>query len=287
MVVVSSPTYWSVQQPNGQEVSLQNFCQNITTLGGDRLAPAPLRGANLVVPGVVGQTWMPKIVDSRTITLGMWVNGANPDGTIPRSQDAQQAFYSNFTALRNLLWSPYSQFLLYKRFYVNGVLTTAYAKAQYASGLDPTMNGPSSAAFTVDLLLAEPYFYTAPSTINLTTGVGSSDTSTVVIGGDAETSKIAFTVNGARAHPKVHSNTLDVQWEYTPALNAGDVLSVDVPSFTATTTPSGASTYTSSGSVLHTGDTNWFVMQPGSNTIVASSDSGTGLMTMTYREAYL
>lgn len=161
----TTPEFWAVDG-----VSLQTFAYNITTWGGDRQAPPPARGDNITVPGEVGSIWSPKIPDSRTMTLAMWVQGATEDGTYPADASRIQQFEQNWSMLRKLLWDPYRQFTLTKQIVTPAHLVadiafpastiTVAAKAQFAGGLNPTMIGHGGAAtFSVDLFLADPFFY--------------------------------------------------------------------------------------------------------------------------------
>lgn len=272
----STDTFWDVDG-----VSLQTLAWNIVTLGGDRLAPPTLRGSNLIIPSAPGSRWMPKVVDSRTITLGMWVIGANEDGTAPTGGTAQK-FDANFRKLRQLLWTPNREITLTKRFYVDGVLKTAVAKAQYAGGLAPTMNGRGRAVFTVDLFLSDPYFYGPETTKTLANG-----SQTVTISGDDTTRAIKLTAHGSRKYPKVRNNTLNVDVEYHADLSASDTVLMDVKNYTSVTTPSGTPQFSSVGSIRHTGNPFWFLLQPGDNTVVVSSSTGTGTVTMVYQEVWL
>lgn len=268
--------YWDVDG-----VSLQTFAFNIETIGGDRLAPPPLRGDDITIPGAPGDIWMPKMVASRTITLGMWVIGAEEDGSMPTGT-AKAQFDENFRKLRQLLWTPNRQITLTKRFYVNGVLKTASAKAQFVSGLAPTMQGRTRGVFSVDLRLADPYFY-GPE-VNLPLANGSQ---TVTIDGDDITRAIKIHVDGPRVNVKVRNNTLDVDVEHISNLSLDDDLDIDVKAYTATTDPAAVPAFNSTGSIRHTGSPHWLLLQPGANTVVVSSTSGTGLVTLTYQEAWL
>lgn len=274
-MATSTTQFWDVDG-----TPLQTYAYNIESLGDDRLSVSALRGTDLTIPGYPGDTFMPKMVASRKITLAMWVSGADVNGVVSGDQSA--AFMQNWRTLRALLWTPNRQIVLTKRFYVGATLITASAKAQYAGGLLPSMHGPAGAAFTVDLQLADPYFYGPQVNSTLLTG-----SQVVNVLGDDVTRNIQFAINGARVNPKVHSNTMNVDVQYTGTLNAGDAVAISVPTFTSSTTPSGLASYNSVGSILHTGDPAWFLLTPGNNTIVLSSTSGIGVVTMTHQAAWL
>lgn len=276
-MTTSTLEYWDVDG-----VSLQTHAFDIETVGGDRLAPPSLRGTNVLVPNATGRRWMPKQVDSRTITLGMWVIGTEEDGFAPTDKTLKAQWDENFRKLRTLLWQPGRQFVLTKRFYVDGVLKTASALGQYAGGLNPNMNGRARGVFTVDISLADPYFYSAAVT---TSALSSSQT--LSIGGDAVTDKIQIHIDGARLNPKIRNDTMGVEVEYHADLSSGDDLDVDVETFTSVTDPAAAPAFNSIGSIRHAGAAQWLLLQPGDNVIEATSTSGIGTMFLTYQEAWL
>jgi len=202
-------------------VPLQTYAYNITTLGGSRMSPPPLRGTNINVPFRPGTTWQPRIPDSRTITLAMWVLGCNTDGSLPEDRDLQFKFKRNWRELTQLLWKPKRELTLSKKIWVpetelvqaNAPFVmypeyqgyrqlTVHAKATFVGGLEPEMTGNSRATFMVDLLLSDPYFYGDPITHNFdvkTTNIGSSKITTgrnyksLHVLGDDATSKIFIT----------------------------------------------------------------------------------------------
>lgn len=267
MAINTTDTYWSV---NG--VSLNTNAQNISTLAG-RMSPPPTRGSNVVVPYSPGARYVPKVADSNTITLAMWVKGANPDGSAP-TIGADAAFEDNWRALRRLLWTPGKQFSITKRFKVNGVLRSATALGEFAGGMEPTMMGRNGAKFTVDILLADPYFYDDVAvTKSLVTGANTLD-----LLGDADTANIIATISGSRGFPRIAvTSPLPHLVEYLGAITVGQTVQIRSREYSAITTPSGSPAYDSSGLISHSGHPQWLVLSPGTNNITLS---GTGLGTV-------
>src|SRR5690606_8940570 len=130
--------------------------------------------------------------------------------------------------------------------------------------------------------LADPYFYGPEQVLSLSTG-----TQTVTIDGDDTTRAINFTIDGPRKNPKIRNNTLKVDVEYHGDLSTGDEVQIDVQGYTSVTDPSGLDPFRSVGSIRHTGDPSWFLLQPGDNSVVVSSDTGIGLVSLAYREVWL
>lgn len=85
-MVNSTDEFWDVDG-----VSLQTLTQNLKSIGGDRMAPPPLRGDNPVVPGAPGSSFVAKMPGERTMTLEGWVTGSRETLTPMH---------------RNLAWNP-------------------------------------------------------------------------------------------------------------------------------------------------------------------------------------
>lgn len=301
----TTETYWDV---DGQ--SLQTYAFNIETLGGDRLAPPQVRRSSQKVPYMVGTRFVQGVPDERTITLGMWVQGSNQDGTVPTDEHLKRKFDRNWQMLRRLLWRPRKQFTLTKRFWVltadleaAGVDTTgltedglwtlysASAQVSYAGGLNPTMQGNAHGIFTVDLLLSDPFFYSEELTIPFTTETGGANpgpTQEVMILGDDRTMNIEVDFEGPLTSPRITNTTEEQELfvRYSSTVADGESATIRVKSFTATHYPSGEP-YPVSGNVNHRGDLYWFYMEPGVVDLILDVQSGTGTALLRYRPAWL
>jgi hypothetical protein len=296
----TTETYWDV---NG--VSLQTYAFNIDTLGGDRMSPPDLRGDDLVVPYMPGERRMKKIPGPRTITLGMWVVGANEDGTIPQDEAMRRVFDRNWMKLRKTLWSrrPYrvtKRMWVHEEEFENSFydvsslpqsgsfrLITVSAIAEFAGGLAPSMDGPGRASFTVDLNLADPYFYGAPISVPFSTATGGSNpgpSKTINVIGDDDTTHVAMDFIGPLTTPKFTATNPDgtkVTTQYGNVVAQAEHAVVSASSWTATHYTTGSS-YKGAGYVTHTGDIFWMNLQPGENDVVLSKQAGTGTATLTY-----
>lgn len=271
--------YWSADG-----VSLQTFARNISTLGGSRRGVPNLRGEDITIPYMPGQIWQPKTADSRTLSLAMWVRGTDDDGNYLDSSGDQ--FDANWEQLQQLLWTEGRQIKLTKRVKVNGALRSVSAMAEFAGGLEPTMIGRNAARTTVDLKLADPYFY--DDTIVTYTLVNGDNTIRVL--GTAPTLYINAKVAGPRNTPQVRVKSPAIaasQVQYNAALSTGDTLSMSVRQFQAVTKPNGIAAFDSSGLVTHSGLPQWLKLMPGDNVVNVASTSGTGLVQLDVRGAFL
>lgn len=272
---ISTDTYWDVDG-----TPLQTMAFNIATLGETRLSPPPFRGDNAVVPFSPGAYWLPKVVESKTITLAMWVIGSTEDGDFPSSSSAQRLFEDNWQKIRRLFWTPRRQLTLTKRFYVNGTLITAVGKAQFAGGLEPVMSGPVRGAFTVDLFMADPFFYGAEVSQSLALNTDE----TFTVDGDEQTTAVNIDFHNAFTNPKVTNSTTSTWAQYTGGIASGDTVTLDVANFSAEYDPSSGSNYAVSGKVDHDGlDPFWLALETGSNTLRLTTSSGNGSATVRYQ----
>jgi hypothetical protein len=275
----NTPNYWSVSDPANPAThkSLNTFANSIDTLGGDALGVANFRGANQTIPHAPGERWMPKVADARVLTLGMWVNGAEPDGSVP--SDPRALFNRNYRNLRRLLWRPRGEFTLRKRFRdENNIFRTADAQAEYASGLNPSMNGPARATFVVDLRLADPFFYEQVNPVNLVAG-----RQNIVNAGDAPSQRINVRANAVRGKFTIFNHTTGAGFTFNDTVGAGYV-DFNVKAYTAKNN-SGINMV---GSVTHSGASAWLELDPGVNDIeLIATGGGSGAVTLTYWNAWL
>lgn len=301
----STETYWDV---DGQ--SLQTYAFNITTLGGDRQAPPPVRRSSQRVPYMIGTRYTAGVPDEKTITLGMWVQGSDENGFPPTDEHLKRRWDRNWRMLRRLLWTPRRQFVLTKRFWllteeleaagadltglpVDGdwTLYSASARGTYAGGLSPTMQGQAHGIFTVDILLNDPFFYGPEISIPLTTSELEGDpgpTVTVPILGDDRTMNIEVDFEGPLTSPSITNETEPqiLYLRYANEIPDDETATVRVMPFTATHYPSG-DPYGASGNVQHEGDLYWLYMEPGETTLTLEAQAGTGSAALRYRPAWV
>ena len=275
-MTITTDTYWEAQG-----TALNTYAYNISTLGSDRDNVPPLRGDDIVIPFRPGQLFIPKQVDSRTITLAMWVQGCNTDGTIPRTGSAQRALYEkNLRKLRRLLWTPYRQFKLTKRFHDDyGTVVAGDAMVQFTGGLAPEMLGNAHGTFTVDLKLCDPYFYgRLPVTIRL----NASTAVKAAIGGDAPTNKVTvkFTTG---ANPQLTNVTDGVMVKYGATVPSAADIVIDSDAALAYRSDTLVSVR---DKMTHTGARLWFQLQPGPITLRAAVTSGSINTQLIYYPAY-
>lgn len=275
----TTPTFWDV---DGQ--SLQTYARNIDSVGGSRAAPPPTRGEDVVIPYQRGSRYVPKIADSRVISLQGWVRATDADGNAPATGKLKEALYDdNWRMLRGLLFTPGKQVVLRKRFNYAGAVRSAVALASYDGGLEPTMIGRHASRFTVDLRLSDPYFYDeAYSSKTLVTG-----NNTFVVEGDDWTSEILLTHDGVRNAPRVRNLTNGTDVLFNESLASGDSTTLDIAAYRAALSRNFAASKRWNSKVVHTGAPEWLRLSPGSNTLALSSTSGAGVTTLRYKAVWI
>jgi hypothetical protein len=265
---------------------LQTSYYNIATFGGSRFGMPTYRGSDYQVPYRAGQLWRAKYPDERTITLNMWTDSQMSANQAYPAGDPRRAFNDNWQALRALFFTRGAQGSIQGQLQRNWFLTgsgspslvTSTAMAEIAGSMDPTMNGRLSAAFSVDLLLSDPYFYGG---IRGQTVSGTGSISALgegVVGEGFASAVNAFTV--AISGPcTVTNNTAGVSFTHSGAGVASYPVTVDVLRSTATDHVGNNVI----GGMSHVGSRMWMTLLPGANSITASAGSAV----FTWCDAYV
>lgn len=147
-------------------VSINSLAFNIARLDGSREGPPGVRGENLLVPLRPGRIWAEKFPEERTITLGMWIQGVDPQTGAPPdtgSNALRRQFKANWQHLIDLFYKPWREIKLTKKWKdpATGTIKSASAQVTYAGGLEGMehQGGPGRGIVVIDLIAAEPYFY--------------------------------------------------------------------------------------------------------------------------------
>jgi hypothetical protein len=245
---------------------------NISTFGGSRSGVPTLAGQDVAVAYRAGQSWRPKYPDERTISLTMWTDGSgDATGGWP-SADAHLSFNRNWQQLRQLFYTRNAggstQGQLQRNWWLTqggtNKLITSTAMAEIAGSMDLTMNGRTGAAFTVDLLLADPHFYGAVQSVSCGASTVVTALGEGVIGEGWPSAVASFTVVCSAACT-VTNATAGVS--FTIGTGPAFPVTVDVLNGTITDN-SGAS---QAGVFSHSGSRLWMALLPGSNTIQVSA----------------
>jgi hypothetical protein len=264
--------YW-----NG--IPLQSSYYNVATFGGSRFGVPTNRGQDYEVPYRSGQLFRGKYLDERTITLTMWTDSQMSASQPYPAGDPRRAFNDNFQMLRQLFFTRGAQGSVQGQLQRNWWLTqggsptmvTSTAMAEIAGSMDPTMNSRTNAAFSVDLLLSDPYFYSAQRSQVVGTGGGTITALGEGVVGEGFASAInSFTVAVSQACT-VTNNTAGVAFSHTGAGVQSWPVTVDVLRYTALDAVGNNVV----GGLGHIGSRMWMTLLPGANSI--SVTAGTAL----------
>ena len=273
----STDVYWDVDG-----VSLQTFAHNIVSLGGERDSVPPWRGSDRVFAYAAGASPRPMVADSRTVSLLMWVNGCNDDGSAPGG-GAAIAYQENRRALKRLFWKPDgATFDLTKRWRDSAGVHYATATGRVNNSMATEMHGPHGSAFVVDVFLPDPWFYGDWVTTVLASGVSQ------VIENDGDDTCRTMTLNLEGVwHDPVLTNytpTQDMWMKATTDVGAGDSVLVDVGEERVRRDSDGANLI---GTLTHIGDRSWMAFGRGASSIACTGSAGsTGVATLNHRPAY-
>lgn len=266
---------WSVDG-----VSLNQYCWNITTLGGARMALPNLRGEDAQFSFRPGKDFRPKLADSRVLSLAMYVQGQDPANELNVVNQRVQ-WNENWRVLKRLFWTPSRQVNLVRFIEFQAGLQQQSANVQIAGTMEPSMTGRTRAVFTVDFLMSDPYFYGDPVNVTLPRSVSTPVTND---GDDVVAySRFQIQLNGPLTNPRVaRADGTYVQLNATIA--NGDSVVLDVAEFTAVR---GSDSANLIASVVHAGSRQWLVINPGTANFILTSSAGTGNAKLTYAPPYV
>jgi hypothetical protein len=274
----NTDTYWEADG-----VSLHTFAWSIETIGG--MGPPPLRGEDIIVPLAPGQQRTQKIVDSNILTLGMWLRGVDANAGEGATQVARDKYMRRYNDLVRLLWKAGKPINLRKRFYDREFVLpiAATAVAEYKGGMAPVLSGRAMGKCTVDLSLADPYFY---ADVLLSQPLVNGD-NFIEVPGNAPTHNIRIRINGSRANTRVLNKTNGIQFTYPTAVLNTEYVDVFPKTYDARHKPAAGAEYDASTRIIHDGSPQWMQLEPGTNTIHLQSDTGIGTVTLEARGAWI
>lgn len=138
-------------------VSLATLAYNISTLAGREGIPVA-DGENIRISTRSGRRWVPKTPDQKQISLAMWAQGTNVDGTVPTDVYMRTKFWENYNKLKSLFAVWDRQILLRRRVPTRFGIQTMQTWVEPAGSMDLNPTGPMRAAFTVDLVMTDPFW---------------------------------------------------------------------------------------------------------------------------------
>lgn len=253
----TTAVYWSA---SGQSLSTEAW--NVETWGGSRASVGAKRGDDLLVPFRPGRVHQRKERDSRTLALRMWMLPKNPDGTFDDDLTLEQKQHENWAYLMGLFDTD-EPFVLTRRWWIGDTVEVATALAELLDGPEPEVTGGHKVEFTVELMLAKPFFLSD----EIVEAIGTLD-----VQGNRRTPEVVLEIGAGRV------TFPDGNWiEYS---GTGTAV-IDCAAGTAKR----GSTYVNGQIARNPAFPEWPRLVPGERTLVATGSAAGGVVK--YRPAWL
>jgi phage-related protein len=235
-------------------VALEDY--GIVSRVSDALKLPTKRSDNALIPLRDGRVFVKKNFDQRKITLGLDV-----------VETSVAALETRMDALRTV-FGIRSQALLEEKL-ANGAVRSVLAEVTGDLGVNRV--SPGAVRLAVDFILADPYFRSPTLTSDETTVNLTSKNYTLINAGSAEERNMVITFTGPLNQPRLTNLTNSVWVGYNGTLSSGVSVVIDCAKYTAL---SGGSNVV--GSIVHSGDPAFWVLMPGSNSLLMQTTSTTG-----------
>lgn len=224
------------------------------------------RGENLQVPFLSGRRWKKKIFDDRHVILNFWVRGVDKTtGLVPAGQTQYETLLQNIDYLSGIFGSRGQKTL--RRTFPDGTYREAQAEV-YNSLPFPIVHPQRHAKFSVDFLLADPFFYAPSKTTDTQTVNETTEEYTVNNPGTAPATKMIITLDGPLESPKIENTTTGVWLQYNGSIGTGEQVVINTEDFACELDGDNMIS-----AIKHAGDMSWMILDPGDNSIEITCDS--------------
>lgn len=250
---------------------LSSYAVLVRAIDGAEDLPV-LRGSNIPVPNLPGQMYAPKLPDTKRLALALHVTNMNASGGLTAASQLRQA-QANLEELRKLFSIPGRGALVHVL--PDGSSRTAQAEAVRFQSVDPEYGRHAFGAI-VDFELADPYFYGTNTVVGPTSIAASPTDQAFTNPGEQRTNRIILDFVGPISNPRVTQTTTGIYVECLVTVASAKHLLIDCGLFTATNDGVNAI-----GSIRHSGDFRWMIVEPGAQTLRVTSTAPGGTLTTT------
>ena len=251
-----------------ESTEINSYAWNIG-MGGWRFRTASKRGSNPVVAYRDGRTFVGKYFEERTLSLPMWVIGADPDdGIVPVDPGARDQLFENLRALQRLFSTDKATKTM--TIYDPYLNKTVEGEIEVIDVIDfSTMAGLTRAVFMPTIVLPGVWWRDVTALYDVATLTTRADLDTWVatVDTDVEISDPTITIQGlagGTTSPKILNMSDSSHFvQYLGEIANGETLIISCGSYSATLEGSDASNLLAWG----TGRREMFVLKNGTNTL--------------------
>jgi hypothetical protein len=238
-----------------------------------------LRGEDRQYAFRPGRAFRPRVTDSRSITLGLWLIGQDGPGTT--TADYMDNYAAAERELRRLLRPDGGAEFEISKTWTDDLGTHTATGHGIAGTIERKRAGKHAGRVTVDIGMADPFFYGSTITVPLTKGVPA----TVTNPGDEGTVSVELDLIGQLANPVVTNSTPDpdIYVKVGTAIAVGDTVRLNADLATVSRDSDGANLI---GALTHSGNRAWLRLGRGANVLTLSADSGAGSAVLRYLPVY-
>jgi hypothetical protein len=244
----------------------------------DSAVVPPLRGDDRRYAFRPGAEYRPRVTDSGSLTLGLWLLGMDGPGSTSAAWEANYAGAER--QLRRLLRPDGGREFTISKTWTDDLGSHTATGRGIAGSIERARSGRFAGRLTVDIGMADPFFYGSAVAVNLPAGAA------VVVDnpGDALTTALTLDLAGQLSNPKVTNSTGDDVWvKLGTDIAGGDSIRADVLTGSVLRDSDGANLI---GTLTHSGARPWLLLRRGANTVTLTTDSGAGSGVLTFQPVY-
>lgn len=250
---------------------LSTYAYMVRSVDGGEDLPE-LRGDDIAVPNLPGRRWASKLPDRRRFALALYVAPMDASGALVEPTQAEQA-QANLDALRTVFARPGQRALVHHL--PDTTTRTAQAEAVRFQSVTP-IAGRRGWMAVVDFQLADPYFY-GSDVVDAARSIAASPTDFALVHpGSVRTNDVLLNFVGPISNPRLTNLTNGLYVECLVTVAGATSLIIDCAKFIATNDGLNAI-----GSIRHSGDFRWLIIEPGSNSLRVTATSPGGTLTTT------
>jgi hypothetical protein len=242
------------------------------------------RGGNVQIPYLDGERYAKKLYAPRTDTLNMWVSPFDSTGKIPSGKTAKEQLEINMEYLKGLF--GVSGLVPIRKQMPDGTWRKAYAEVANGLEFERKSNGANWRIFSLELIYPDPFWYAEDEITKVYTPSSTSYSCSLNNTGTAPIRKMEIEFEGALVNPKLENLTTGVFIKIAGSISSAVIVTADTEAFTCIDDVAGVNNNWIS-SLTHSGDTAWFTLNSGSNSLkIYTDEAPAGTVTVKYYPAY-